>query len=131
MAMAGSVRPVLAFGVAVVAFIALLAALPKAASAGHDDCVLTVGEPTLSYGIFAFATTSVECQSLKNTITISAELERDGVVVQSVVERRHKDNEWFAYVLVNDAPGDQTWCFRVPARINPHTLGPITRCATF
>ncbi len=129
--MVGSIRRLRALGLVLIALVVLAAALPRAASAAHDDCALIVGEPTLTYGIFAFATTSVECRSVKNTITISAELVRDGVVVQSVVERRHKDNEWFAYVLVNDVPGDQTWCFRVSARINPHSLGPVTRCATF
>lgn len=126
-----SIRRLWALGIAVAAVVIMLAIVPRAASANHEDCSIVVNEPFLAYGIYAWATTSVECQSTKNTITISAELLRDGVAVDSIVERCHRCPEWFAYLIENDAAGDQNWCFRVSVRVNPHQIGPVTRCASF
>lgn len=107
------------------------AGVPGSAGANHGDCAVTTNGPFLSYGIYAFATADVVCGSRKNNIVISAELLRDGVVVDSVVERRHRDTSWSAYLIENDAAGVQTWCFRVEVRVNPHQLDPITTCADF
>lgn len=129
--MVSRIRRPWALGIAVAAVVIMLAALPRAASANHEDCDVVVNAPFLAYGIYAWATTSVDCQSTKNTITISAELLRDGTVVDSIVERCHKCRSWGAYRIENDAPGEQSWCFRVSVRVNPHQIGPETRCASF
>jgi hypothetical protein len=110
---------------------ALVTAMQAPAAARHADCDLTVDAPSLTYGIYAFATTSVDCASVKNNIRIHAELLRDGVVVDEVVEHAHKRADWGAYLLDNDDAGDQEWCLRVTTRINPHTIGPVTRCGVF
>lgn len=121
--------PLLAIVLALAA--ALVTAMQAPAAARHGDCELAVDEPFLAYGIYAFATTSVDCTSTKNNIRIHAELLRDGVVVDEVIEHAHKRSEWRAYVIDNDDPGDQEWCLRVTVRINPDRIGPVTRCAVF
>ena len=116
-------------GVTVVAMVMMLAATPRPALAKREDCNLVTNGPFLSYGIYAFATADVECQSAKNTIAIYADLLRDGVVVDSSISRTHKRSSWSTYLLENDAPGEQMWCLRVSARVNPHTIGPVVTCA--
>jgi hypothetical protein len=121
-------RPVLILA-AVVA--ATVAALPPASVAGHADCSLRLEGPALDAGIYALSYGEIVCGTVKNTIRLRMTMTRDGTTTDDVVTTCHKDADCWNYVIENDAPGDQLWCTTISARVGPHNVAPITRCATF
>jgi hypothetical protein len=121
-------RHVLIFAAAVAAAVA---ALPPASVAGHFDCNLRLVGPNLDAGIYAFAYGEIVCDTAKNTIRLRTTMTRDGTTTDDVVVTCHKDVDCWNYLLENDSPGDQVWCATISARVGPHNVAPITRCATF
>lgn len=121
-----------AFAIIVAAVAAAVVAVAPSAKAAPktDDCVLTITPPVLTYGVFVATEAALECKTVKHTIEIDLELLQDGVVVGTDDERAHKRSTWHAYTVVNDPPGNQTWCVRVTALYPPYTIGPVTSCAS-
>jgi hypothetical protein len=110
---------------------AALAALPATSAAGHADCSLRLEGPALDAGIYATAYGEIVCGTAKNTIRFTITMTRDGTTTDAVVVTCHRDVDCWSYVLENDSPGDQLWCTTVSARVGPHSVAPVTRCATF
>ena len=94
------------------------------------DCGLIVDAPASYYGIAVITSASVECATAKNTLRFSMTLTRDGAVVGTSERTCHKRPDCWSYVLVDDAPGDQTWCTTATARVGSVMLPPLTRCET-
>jgi hypothetical protein len=110
---------------------AAAAALAPASVAGHSDCNLDLTGPSLDAGIYALSYGEIVCSTAKNTIRLRMTLTRDGTTTDDVVTTCHKDVDCWNYVIENDSPGDQFWCTTISARVGPHNVAPITRCATF
>lgn len=113
-----------------VALAALLVAAPQKAAAAHGDCELRAFAPGALYGIYASTSASVECATAKNVIHISIVVTRDGSFIESTDRTCHKRADCPTYMIVNDPPGDQTWCSTVSARVGPHAYPTVTRCET-
>jgi hypothetical protein len=103
---------------------------PGRASAANEDCTLVVNPPGNYANIMTISSASVECASVKRVIHLSLVLTVDGTIADTSDRTCHRRADCPTYVIVNDAPGDQTWCATASARVGGYSLGPVTRCET-
>jgi hypothetical protein len=98
----------------------------RQASAGHDDCTLSVSGPFFYAGM-VFPVVEVNCDSVKQSIRIDASLDMDGAQVATASRTCRKASSCVTGlasdgIFAQDIPGDQRWCGGGSASI--HTKGP-------
>lgn len=100
----------------------LLPARPASAVSVVDgDCTFTVSGPFFYAGL-VFPVIEVECDTVKQTITLAAALDQDGSEVATSGRTCRRTNKCVTGlasdgIFTHDVPGDQHWCGRGSAAV--------------